>query len=270
MKELKQTKPGPWTKLHRMCLSCGESTSGTMEDLNNKKREKFALWDHYEHLDSTNVQALFCFKCGTINNVTITQASDGRYQIVYLEDDDGCFYYKSMPSDLDNYFTQNFKDPDLKLFFESRAFERMRIHGFLPPVPKGKMPFKSRRKSGSEIRTNAGQSDIDRFLGQPSTISEFIEAKSEVLREQSEPLGKWKDRKTAILWLSGILSLFWLNPLDDAFIGFAKVMLGGVFITGMTTIVILEAFSDDELPTWTKTLITLAFVYVAMSGLVAA
>ena len=41
---------------------------------------------------------------------------------------------------------------------------------------------------------------------------------------------KRRDRKTAILWICGLLSLSWIDGFDDAFTGLAKVLIGGVFL----------------------------------------
>lgn len=257
MNQVRQTKSGPWSRLHRACLKCGVSSSGTMVDLNNKQREKFALWDHYEHADGTQVQALFCFECGTINNVTISQVTGDRYQIMYLEDDDGCFHYKSTPSDLNDYFSQNTDDPDLRVFRQSRAFERMKIRGFLP---SSKKPLITTKKKVNPKVAHSRNDSESTDLGK-SIFKELTSAK----RNDEQIQAEWRDRKTAILWICGLLSLSWIDGFDDAFTGLAKVLIGGVFMTGMSTVVLLEVLKSVDVPSWPATLGALSVCFGVMS-----
>ena len=85
------------------------------------------------------------------------------------------------------------------------------------------------------------------------------------MSEEQDIQEQWRSRRTAILWICGLLSLLWLKPLDDAFTGLIKVLLGGVFIVGMSSVVILSAISSDELPGWPKTLVVVGVCFSLIS-----
>ena len=87
------------------------------------------------------------------------------------------------------------------------------------------------------------------------------------MSEEQDIQEQWRNRRTAILWICGLLSLLWIKPLDDAFTGLVKVLLGGVFIVGMSSVVILSASSSDELPSWPKTLVVVGVCFLLISGM---
>ena len=87
------------------------------------------------------------------------------------------------------------------------------------------------------------------------------------MTEEQDIQEQWRNRRTAILWICGLLSLLWLKPLDDAFTGLVKVLLGGVFILGMSSNVILSALPFDQLPSWPKTLVVVGVCFLLISGM---
>ena len=86
------------------------------------------------------------------------------------------------------------------------------------------------------------------------------------MSEEQDIQEQWRNRRTE-LWICGLLSLLWLKPLDDAFTGLVKVLLGGVFIVGMSSIVILSALPSDQLPSWPKTLVVVGVCFLLISGI---
>jgi len=102
-----------------------------MEQINSQQGGLFGFWPHHEDEDEKTIHALFCFKCGSINNVQLTTLDNDEFRLIYLEDKDGVMCYQPDAVGMHHYFEENRFEPAINEYIQSQAYERMINLGYL-------------------------------------------------------------------------------------------------------------------------------------------
>ena len=102
-----------------------------MEQINSQQGGMFGFWPHHEDEDKKTIHALFCFQCGSINNVQLTTLDNDEFRFVYLEDKDGEMCYQPDAVGMYHYFEENRFEPAINEYIQSQAYERMIDLGYL-------------------------------------------------------------------------------------------------------------------------------------------
>ena len=102
-----------------------------MEQINSQQGGLFGFWPHHEDEDEKTIHALFCFQCGSINNVQLTTLDNDEFRFVYLEDKDGEMCYQPDAVGMYHYFEENRFEPAINEYIQSQAYERMIDLGYL-------------------------------------------------------------------------------------------------------------------------------------------